>query len=170
MVALVPNLNLKRPTTYILEGHRVVPEPDIMKFAIWIGILHKMNGHVVQQTTIQFCGFNIVFISTVFLGIDHNYNLEGPPLVFETMIFGGIKDGQQFRFSTWEDAESFHHELVKVMGSSYTALILSLFCNLGRNISGATYPIRVKFRPLLARLKGWCIGIKRWALGPGRSR
>ena len=91
MVALVHNE--QRVTTYILNGHTPEPEPNMLKFSVFMSILHRLNGHVVHHTTIQFFGFNVVFISTVFLGIDHNFNLEGPPLLFETMIFGGIKDG-----------------------------------------------------------------------------
>jgi hypothetical protein len=46
-------------------------------------------------------------ISTVFLGLDHNWG-EGPPLLFETMIFGGSHDEYQERCSTWEEAEAMH--------------------------------------------------------------
>lgn len=46
-------------------------------------------------------------VSTVFLGIDHNWS-DGPPVLFETMIFGGDHDGHQTRSSTWEDAEADH--------------------------------------------------------------
>lgn len=46
-------------------------------------------------------------ISTVFLGIDHNWN-DGPPVLFETMIFGGEHDGHQDRCSTWKQAERMH--------------------------------------------------------------
>lgn len=48
-----------------------------------------------------------VTISTVFLGLNHNWG-EGPPLLFETMIFGGPHDGDCFRCSTWEEAEAQH--------------------------------------------------------------
>jgi hypothetical protein len=45
--------------------------------------------------------------STVFIGLDHNWG-EGPPLVFETMIFGGEFDQYQYRYSTWAEAEAGH--------------------------------------------------------------
>ena len=49
-----------------------------------------------------------VRVSTVFLGIDHNYNSDKEPLLFETMIFGGALDQWQWRYSTWEEAEVTH--------------------------------------------------------------
>lgn len=56
---------------------------------------------------------NGVTISTVWLGLDHNFNSEGPPLIFETMIFSGEYDGEQRRYSTWEEAAKGHKELVE---------------------------------------------------------
>lgn len=47
-------------------------------------------------------------VSTVFLGIDHRFNEDGPPILFETMIFGGPHDGFQDRCSTWKEAVAMH--------------------------------------------------------------
>lgn len=46
-------------------------------------------------------------VSTVFLGINHSYD-DGPPVLFETMVFGGVLDEMQERCSTWEQAEAMH--------------------------------------------------------------
>lgn len=55
-----------------------------------------------------------VFVSTVFLGIDHNFGV-GPPLLFETMIFGGGLTGEhQERCSTWVQAEEQHAKAVAI--------------------------------------------------------
>ena len=40
-----------------------------------------------------------VLISTVFLGLDHQW-ASGPPILWETMIFGGPLDGYQERYSS----------------------------------------------------------------------
>lgn len=50
-----------------------------------------------------------VEVSTVFLGLDHGRG-DGPPLLFETMIFGGTHDGYQERYSSWAQAEEGHAE------------------------------------------------------------
>jgi hypothetical protein len=46
-------------------------------------------------------------VSTVWLGLDHQWG-NGPPLIFETMIFGGDHDEEQWRYSTREQAEAGH--------------------------------------------------------------
>jgi hypothetical protein len=41
------------------------------------------------------------------LCIDHRFG-SGPPLLFETMIFGEEDDEYQKRYSTWKEAEEGH--------------------------------------------------------------
>lgn len=54
-------------------------------------------------------------VSTVWLGIDHNFsNDDGPPLIFETMVFGG-RDGGDLdceRYSTFAEAYAGHLTMV----------------------------------------------------------
>jgi hypothetical protein len=38
-------------------------------------------------------------VSTVFLGLDHNFG-GGPPLLWETMVFGGPLDGEGDRYAS----------------------------------------------------------------------
>ena len=52
-------------------------------------------------------------VSTVFLGIDHNF-CGGAPLLFETMIFGGPHDQEMQRYSTWDEAENGHEQMVEL--------------------------------------------------------
>ena len=85
---------------YILVGQTPVPEPDIIAWAHWFSTADR----VVFQTEIPGG-----VISTVFLGIDHNFRGVGPPVLFETMIFrDGSDDGHQWRCSTWLEAEAQH--------------------------------------------------------------
>lgn len=52
-------------------------------------------------------------ISTVFLGLDHNYSMKGPPLLFETMVFGGPRDQLMFRSSSRKYAEADHERAIQ---------------------------------------------------------
>lgn len=55
-----------------------------------------------------------VQVSTVFLYMDHSFH-GGRPLLFETMIFGGVHDNHQLRYSTWEEAEGGHEECCQMV-------------------------------------------------------
>ncbi len=48
-----------------------------------------------------------VRVSTVFLGMNQNYG-DGPPLIFETMIFGGEHSDEQWRYATETEAVEGH--------------------------------------------------------------
>jgi hypothetical protein len=52
-----------------------------------------------------------VDVSTVHLVLDHQYG-DGPPLIFETMIFGGEHDQDCWRYSTEEQANAGHEAVV----------------------------------------------------------
>jgi hypothetical protein len=53
-------------------------------------------------------------VSTVWLGLDHRFD-EGPPLIFETMIFGGPHDQYCDRYSTEEAALAGHDQTVAAL-------------------------------------------------------
>lgn len=54
-----------------------------------------------------------VRVSTVFLGLNHQYFDGEEPLWFETMVFGGEHDQDMDRYTTWEQAEAGHKEVVR---------------------------------------------------------
>jgi hypothetical protein len=53
-------------------------------------------------------------VSTVLLVIDHNFG-EGPPLIFETMVFGGPHDEWMERYSTEAEAKAGHDRVVAAL-------------------------------------------------------
>ena len=89
--------------------------PVACELMTWAQAFETRKGSVdpwrVASTTI----LDSVHVSTVFLGLDHQYG-DGPPLLFETMIFGGDLDGWQDRYSTWEEAEAGHAKAVAIAG------------------------------------------------------
>lgn len=52
-----------------------------------------------------------VSVSTVHLVLDHGFG-DGPPLIFETMVFGGDHDQDCWRYSTEEQAQAGHDAVV----------------------------------------------------------
>ena len=94
---------------YVLQGHQVVPEGDLLK---WARRLETAERIVARDEVGE------VTVSSVFLGLDYNFSSISPPLLFETMVFGGSLDGEQERYPTWEEAEAGHARWVeKVRGN-----------------------------------------------------
>jgi len=101
---------------YILDKNHELIETDLIT---WARFLEDIKNRRVAQ---DFIGDSrkttageiakLIIISTVFLGIDHNFG-EGEPLLFETMIFGGKRDEEQERWHTWKEAEEGHQKIVK---------------------------------------------------------
>lgn len=91
---------------YRLEN-KVPVACDMIEWARWFEA--NPDARVVAQHD----GPTGVSISTVFLGLDHSWG-GGPPLLFETMIFGGPHDGYQERCSTWAEAEGQHSQAMKL--------------------------------------------------------
>ena len=56
-----------------------------------------------------------VKVSTVWIGLDHRFGTDGPPLIFESMVFGGPMDGEMRRYSSWSEAQEGHEELVALV-------------------------------------------------------
>lgn len=84
---------------YILgDDGRTPVHADMDEWARW----YETADRLVRKDTI-----GGVLVSTVFLGMNHALG-SGPPLLFETMIFGGGLDGYQDRCSTWQQAEAMH--------------------------------------------------------------
>lgn len=92
---------------YILDGHTPVRANGLMHWAAWY---ETADCRVAQD----FVGG--VEVSTVFLSIDHNFLHGQPPVLFETMVFGGGELNEaQFRYSTWAEAEAGHQDVVEAL-------------------------------------------------------
>jgi hypothetical protein len=81
-------------------------EVDTMTWARWF----EKGDRTVAKTTVR----EGVDVSTVFLGLDHRFFGDGPPILWETMIFGGEHDQYQDRYSSLEDAKAGHERAVKL--------------------------------------------------------
>ena len=51
-------------------------------------------------------------VSTVWLGIDHSFT-PGPPIIFETLVFGGQYDQDGERYCTEQEAIEGHERWVR---------------------------------------------------------
>lgn len=88
---------------YVLDGHTAVECNNLLDWARWFETAERR----VAEDNIAG-----VRVSTVFLGLDHAFGGD-TPLLFETMVFGGARDQDQLRYSTWEQAEAGHKAMVE---------------------------------------------------------
>jgi hypothetical protein len=112
----------RQPHFFILgPNHEIVPVRDAHE---WARMFEDSKMRRVAQTSI-----NGLWISTIFLGIDHRYG-PGEPLFFETMIFRDQDNAPpeiyfeqiqnwcadyQMRYSTWDEAAKGHEQIVTVI-------------------------------------------------------
>lgn len=93
---------------YIEIDGKPVSEPDPIKFAAWLIEADRLGTRRVDETAI-----GDVWISTVFLGLDHRFRPEIPHELYETMIFGGELDLDCHRYATRTEAMGGHMLMVE---------------------------------------------------------
>lgn len=94
---------------YILdENGNPKEEPDLMVWAKWMenGFFDKRK---IAQDTIDG-----VLVSTVFLGLDYSFD-DGPPVLYETMVFKKGGSDEMQRYHTKEEALEGHKEMVELV-------------------------------------------------------
>lgn len=78
----------------------------------WAELFEDFPGRQIGDTEV-----GDVRVSTVWLGLDHQYG-DGPPLIFETLIMGGELDGEMWRYPTRKDAVAGHDRAVALVSAS----------------------------------------------------
>ena len=96
---------------YILdENNQPIPCEDILKWGRWFQQNDKLRIVAQDETPNG-------RVSTVFLGLDHRLlrlqGEESPPILWETMVFGGPLDGEQIRYCSFEAAKAGHVEMLE---------------------------------------------------------
>lgn len=92
--------------TYILDdAGEPVAEPDVLKWGRWFEEI--ANRRVAEDQ------IGDVRVSTVFLGIDHNFSGEGLPMLWETMVFSGPLDEECERYASIAGAIAGHAAMVE---------------------------------------------------------
>lgn len=89
---------------WILEGKT----PVRVRLLTWAKWMQEDHSKKILKKTIILCGQ----VSTIFLGIDHSFLPDSEPILFESMVFGGVHDGKICRYSTWDEAMFGHDKLV----------------------------------------------------------
>jgi hypothetical protein len=98
--------------TYILDEHgQPVACDDPLEWAVWMA---EHPDRRVAQDMDEGEGTGRVHVSTVFLGVDSGIGtfFGGPPLLWETMVFGGgVLDHLTRRYASRDEALAGHQEV-----------------------------------------------------------
>ena len=90
--------------------------PISFRRSVELNEVGRRELRIVKQETVG----DLLWVSTVFLGIDHAWH--GPPMIFETMVFVhvddeprlmDVEDLEQTRYSTEAEAEAGHRDMVR---------------------------------------------------------
>lgn len=106
----------KRTLFYYRDGRPIQDEPSRRAPEIW-AIQFEKNQRLCS-TRYKWGGW----LSTVYIGLDHNVSGIGPPLIFETMLFpyrGASVHVECWRYSTEKEAIQNHSELVRRFKNGY---------------------------------------------------
>ena len=98
-----------KPKYYTLaeDGKTPIPTNDLDEFA---DLYERGNERRVVGRNSR----DGIVVSTVFLVLDHQFEDDGPPLLWETMVFGLEGDDEvQERYSSYEDAVAGHQRHVE---------------------------------------------------------
>ena len=100
---------------YILDNNmKIVHEEDLLKWKKW---MENPENTQIAITKFKEPHQNVT-ISTVFLGVDVNSDIESCldlPLVFETMVLTGSNKLYEERCHTYNEALEMHETMVKRM-------------------------------------------------------
>jgi hypothetical protein len=101
---------MKSATLYYILDEHGEPQPcdDVMEWALWFE--HSIEQRRVSEDLDEGDGEKRVRVSTVFLGLDHAFH-EGPPVLWETLVFGGPLDGEMVRYTSLTEAVRGHQAM-----------------------------------------------------------
>ncbi len=110
---------------YIPDGAAGFREATLAEWAEW----HESRSHGRAVESFRQGGWRVgvdefasgARVSTVLLGLDHNFGPAGPPILFETMIFGGKHNDYQERYATLAEAEEGHERAVAMVSGEVRA-------------------------------------------------
>lgn len=92
---------------YKLDGKMAVQCSSLLEWGEW---MQYANTRVLYDEIFE------IHVSTVFLGLNHNFCGKGDPILFETMVFlPNGKPRNMRRYFTWGEAEQGHKEIADLV-------------------------------------------------------
>lgn len=114
---LTPNLNEFDPNDIDLGLFYLDDDKNLVKCTG--GMLEWCKVMTPEMRRVSSDMVGDVHVSTVFLGMDHNFfQRKNYPVVFETMVFGGEHDQYQERYTSYKKAVEGHARAIRLVKKS----------------------------------------------------
>lgn len=125
--AKFPRVFSPPPRLFMLD-HDGIPTPakSLTEWSNWWNENHHQRNVQTSVNTYRNPSNPKVLVewiaTTVFLGVNHRFQGSGPPLIYETIVQGGLLDGEVVRYASEVEAleghrliQETHSELVKAL-------------------------------------------------------
>lgn len=114
------------------ENNKPVAAVDLHQWAEWFEksnrvvrrTIIKITQPTTQPTTQLSLFVEDITVSTVFLGLDHSFGRHGPPVLWETLVFGGPNADDMERYASMEEAVLGHFRMVETVAAALDELHL----------------------------------------------
>jgi len=103
---------------YVLDDQGNPVPCDVLTWGRWMEAADTYRLRTIAKDRDEGPGADPVEVSTVFLGLDHNYRGSGPPVLWETLVFGGPLDGTQRRYDSRDAALRGHQAICRLVRKS----------------------------------------------------
>jgi hypothetical protein len=100
----------KRPIFYKYCNDGRVEPIDGSEWLQWCEETNGGKGYLLGSGSAE------LSVDTIFLGIDRQLRSDGPPLLFETIIVGGLYNGRAWLSATYDEAKQRHQEACDLIG------------------------------------------------------
>ena len=94
---------------YAFKDGEIIEIHDFLEWAKWF---ERSATDPLYSRTIARIARGDVFISTVFLSLDHSFD-DGPPVLFETLVTVDGEEEDMLRYITLEEAKIGHGECIE---------------------------------------------------------
>jgi hypothetical protein len=103
-----------RPRYFVLDDDgEPVAVDDVEVWGAWFESTRDNDARVLARDRDESPGAPDVLVSTVFLALDHSFGADGPPVLWETLVFGGPLDGEMQRYTSRAAALQGHQAMCR---------------------------------------------------------
>ena len=103
------------PQDHILDDAGEPVPCDVITWGVWFQTADRMR--VIAADRDEGAALGGVEVSTVFLGLNMQWR-EGPPILWESLVFGGPLDGTQRRYTSRAAALRGHQDLCRAVAAA----------------------------------------------------